>query len=322
MRRILITGASGFVGAHVLRAFRNAFASADILGVGRRASLNVPDGVTYDSLDLVDSVAVGRRVKSFRPTEVLHLAAESSIVRADQSKFDTWRINFGALYNLVDAVERAGQACTFAFVSSSEVYGSAFNEHCPATEKLAPQPMNAYARSKWIGEQLFVRSTEGTCIKPIVLRPFNHIGPGQDLAFAVPSFAHQIALIEAGRQPPIVEIGNLSSQRDFLDVSDVVDAYIGIFRCAATFDDPQIFNICSGQPRSIESILTILAGLSRVAFEIRPAPNRIRRSDVPLAYGDASRLRQATGWSPKTDVTTSLARILDDARTQVARIRS
>ncbi|SDA35591.1 Nucleoside-diphosphate-sugar epimerase [Methylobacterium sp. UNC378MF] len=322
LKRILITGASGFVGSHVLRAFRDIFSSAEIMGVGRRASSNVPDGVSYESLDLVDPAAVAQRIGDFQPTEVLHLAAESSIVRADRSRFHTWRINCGALYNLIDAIERTGVNCTFTFVSSSEVYGRAFLDQCPATERTVPQPMNAYAHSKWLGEQLLVRSTEGTCLKPVVLRPFNHIGPGQDLAFAIASFAHQIALIEAGLCPPFVQVGNLSAQRDFLDVSDVVDAYIKIFQCADTFDGPQTFNICSGQPRSIESMLMALRRLSRVAFEIRPDLARTRRSDVPLAFGDARHLRQATGWAPKIDRMTSLARILDDARMRVSCIRS
>lgn len=314
MRRILITGASGFVGGYVLRAFRDAFASAEILGVGRRASLNVSNGAAYQLLDLVDPTAVARQVHAFRPTDVLHLAAESSVVRADRAQFDVWRINLGGMYNLIDAIERAGEPCTFAFVSSGEVYGRAFNEHRPATEQTAPEPINAYARSKWVGEQVLVRSTEGTCIKPIILRPFNHIGPGQDLAFAVPSFAHQIALIEAGRQSPVVEVGDLSPQRDFLDVSDVVDAYIGVFKHVEALDGSQTFNICSGQPRSIESMLMVLGKLSRVPFEIRPALHRMRRSEVPVAYGDASCLGQVTGWAPMIDVMTSLARILDDAR--------
>jgi len=292
------------------------------MGIGRRASFNVPDGVSYESLDLVDPVAVARRIGDFRPTEVLHLAAESSIVRADRSKFHTWRINCGALYNLIDTIERTGVQCTFTFVSSSEVYGSAFLDQCPATEWTVPQPMNAYARSKWLGEQLLLRSTEGTCLKPIVLRPFNHIGPGQDPAFAIASFAHQIALIEAGRCPPFVEVGNLSAQRDFLDVSDVVDAYIKVFQCAHTFDGPQTFNICSGRPHSIENMLMALRGLSHASFEIHPDPARTRRSDVPLAFGDARHLQQATGWTPKFDRMTSLARILDDARMRVASIRS
>lgn len=316
--RILITGASGFVGGHALRAFRDVFTSAEILAVGRRAAADVPDRITYEALDLTDPVAVERRIRCFRPTEVLHLAAESSIIRADRSKFDTWRINFGALYNLVDAIERTGEACTFAFISSSEVYGRAFLDRVPATEQTVPQPMNAYAHSKWLGEQLLTRSSEGTCLRPIVLRPFNHIGPGQGLAFAVASFAHQIALIEAGQQPPFVEVGNLSAQRDFLDVSDVVGAYIKIFQCAEMFDGPQTFNVCSGQPRSIENVLMTLRGLCHVDFEVRPDPKRTRGSDVPLAFGDAHRLQQVTGWSPKVDWGTSLARILDAARARVS----
>lgn len=322
MRRILITGASGFVGRHVLRAFRDVFNSAEILAVGRRSSSNVPDGIVYESLNLVDSVAVAGLIHTFRPTEVLHLAAESSVVRADGSRFDTWRINLGALYNLIDAIDRTGEPCTFAFVSSGEVYGRAFNEHCPVTERTTPQPKSAYGRSKWLGEQLLIRSTEGTLLKPIVLRPFNHIGPGQDLAFAVASFAHQIALIEAGQCSPIVEVGNLSPQRDFLDVSDVVDAYIKIFQSFEMFDSPQTFNICSGRARSIESILMSLRELSRVAFEIRFDRGRMRKSELPLAFGDAFRLQQVTGWAPKMDATMSLARILDDARAKIASAQS
>lgn len=318
MRRILVTGASGFVGSHVLQRVRDAFASDEILGVGRRAFLNMPDGVSYERLDLIDPIAVARRIGTFRPTDVLHLAAESSIVRADKSKFDTWRLNFGAVYNLISALERTGEPCIFAFVSSSEVYGRAFIGGCPATEQTAPLPMNAYAHSKWLGEQLVLKSTEGTCLKPIVLRPFNHIGPGQDLAFAIPSFAHQIALAEVGQRPPFVEVGNLSIRRDFLDVSDVVGAYIRILQYAGTFDGPQTFNICSGVPRSIESMLAGLRGLSQIALEIRRDPARARQSEVPLAFGDARHLQQATGWTPKIDITSSLVRILDDARTKVA----
>ncbi|WP_160329366.1 NAD-dependent epimerase/dehydratase family protein [Methylobacterium sp. GXS13] len=322
LKRILITGASGFVGRHVLRAFRDGFASADILGVGRRAFYDKPNGVTYEALDLTDPVAVQQRIGIFQPTEILHLAAESSVTRAEKSKFDAWRINFGALYNLIVAVERGGKPCNFVFVSSSEVYGRAFIEGCPASERTMPQPMNAYAQSKWIGEQLLIRSTEGTCLRPIIMRPFNHIGPGQDLAFAIASFAHQIALIESGLQPPFVEVGNISTQRDFLDVSDVVDAYMKIFQNSEMFDEPQIFNICSGQPRSIESMLMALQELSHIDFMIHSDPDRTRQSDVPVAFGDPRRLQQATGWVPKIDGMTSLARILDDARTRVASVVS
>ena len=318
MRRILITGASGFVGSHALRTFRDTFTAAEILGVGRRPSSEVPDGVAYESLDLADQAEVVGRIAAFRPTDVLHLAAQSSIIRAERSRFGTWRINFGALYNLIDAVERIGEPCNFAFASSSEVYGRAFLGPCPVTEQTEPLPMNAYAHSKRMGERLLLEALGETCIRPIILRPFNHIGPGQDAAFAIASFAHQIAEIEAGRRAARVEVGNLSAQRDFLDVADVVGAYALVIRHADALDGAPVFNVCSGRPRSIESALVELGTLARASFEVSPDPGRTRPSDIPLAFGDAGRLQRATGWRPTIDWPTSLGRVLDDARRRVA----
>lgn len=322
MRRILITGASGFVGCHALDAFHRTFAESEILGVGRRAASPVPGGVAYRALDLDDRTAVRQIISDFQPTAVLHLAAQSSVARADRSPFEAWRINLGGLYHLVEALDRRGSACSFVFASSGEVYGRAFLQALPVTEDVLPEPIGAYARSKRLGEQLLIDSLSDTCIKVQILRSFNHIGPGQSVDFAIASFAQQIARIEAGLCPPIVEVGNLSTRRDFLDVHDVVDAYARVVREADTLPAGSVFNVSSGQARTIESALAALQTLSARTFDVRVRADRARPSEIPTAFGNAGRLQRATGWRQTVDWTTSLQRVLDDARQRFAVARS
>ena len=137
------------------------------------------------------------------------------------------------------------------------------------------------------GEQLLRDLLPRIGVKLVVLRPFNHIGPGQDERFVVASFAGQIARIEAGLVPPCLEVGNLSSYRDFLDVADVAAAYADLIGRAESLPDGSVFNISSGQPRTIASVLEDLRARARVPFEIRVAPERVRPAEIPLAAGDA-----------------------------------
>ena len=170
-----------------------------------------------------------------------------------------------------------------------------------------------------MGEQLLRDLLPRIGVKLVVLRPFNHIGPGQDERFVVPSFAGQIARIEAGLAPPRLEVGNLSSHRDFLDVADVAEAYADLIGRIETLADGSVFNISSGVPRTIASVLEGLRALSTAPFAVTVAPERVRAAEIPLAAGDSRRSREATGWRPRVAWDTSLARVMDDARARLAR---
>ncbi len=315
VKRILVTGAAGFVGGHVLPLL--AASGARMVGIGRGAPGTLPADVDYERIDLLDEAALTGLVARFQPTEILHLAGLASVGESATGPGQTWRVNVNGLMNLVAAVESV-PGCTLFFVSSGEVYGGAFLAGHALSEEAEPLPRNTYARSKWVGEQLLRDLLPRIGVKLVVLRPFNHIGPGQDERFVVASFAGQIARIEANCAPPLLEVGNLSSYRDFLDVADVAGAYVELIGRAESLPDGSVFNISSGVPRTIASVLDGLRMRARVPFEIRIAPERVRPSEIPLAAGDATRLREATGWQPRVAWDDALTRVLDDARTRLA----
>lgn len=316
MKRILVTGAAGFVGRHAITALAAAADSSDrIVGVGRGKSVGLPPGVTFQSLDLLDTSALAEFISAYQPTDILHLAAIASVQQSANAPGETWRVNLVGLLNLAEAVIRFRPDATLYFVSSGEVYGRAFLAGRPLTEAASPDPRGAYACSKWFGETLL-----GDVMKDgrfVVLRPFNHIGPGQDERFVVPSFAGQIARIEAGLVPPVLEVGNLEAARDFLAVPDVVRAYATLIAQGSQIETGTVFNVASGHPRSIASVLSDMRRHARVPFEVRIAPNRMRPSEIPVAAGDASRLSAATGWAPREDWDRTLSDILVHARTKL-----
>ncbi len=135
-------------------------------------------------------------------------------------------------------------------------------------------------------------------------RPFNHVGPRQKEHFVVADFARQIAEIEAGKREPVMRLGNMDAQRDFTDVRDVARAYLAMIKFA---DGGRAYNVCSGVPRTIQSVLDTLLGMTTARIDVQPDPEKMRPSDTPVSYGDNSRLREATGWKPAIPFEQTLA---------------
>lgn len=308
---ILLTGASGFVGSRLAPLLAATFKGQRLVAL----TANPPPGWIGAPADITDAAQIEALIAQERPCKIVHLAAQSSVGAANGVASATWRVNAIGAFALANAVARHSPDATLLFASSAEVYGDAFLAG-PVDEDAPPQPKNPYARSKLAAEGIFADLLSPTN-QLIVGRAFNHTGAGQDARFVLPSFAQQIAAIEANRHPPVLHVGNLDAERDFMDVDDVCDAYCALLM-AKGLPTRATFNIASGEAHSIRSLLLRLKALARVAFTIEVDSARMRPNDIPRAVGRNNRIIAATGWSPRRLLDPLLQSLLDAARQTVS----
>ncbi|MCS7056431.1 MAG: GDP-mannose 4,6-dehydratase, partial [Thermoflexales bacterium] len=178
------------------------------------------------------------------------------------------------------------------------------------------QPTNPYAVSKATQELMALQYHMSHEYDVVIARPFNHFGPGQDTRFVASDFARQIVEIELGKREPVMHLGNMQVERDFTDVRDIVQAYLALIRYA---DGGRAYNVCSGKPRSIQSLLDTMLSMTTVRVEQRSDPARFRVADTPVSYGDPTRIREATGWEPRIPFEQTIADILNYWRQQLGR---
>jgi len=297
--RLLVTGATGFVGRHVA-----AMVQSGALSV--RELVSPPAGWDLRNEDEVYSF-----VEDVKPDSVLHLAAQSFVPRSFEHPRETLEINVIGTLNLLQALKRAGCSARIVYVSSGDVYGQVPESLLPVDEALYPEPRNPYAVSKVAAEQLCLQwhRSEGTDV--VIARPFNHVGPGQDDRFVLSSVARQLAKIADKRQDPVIEVGDIDTTRDFTDVRDVVHAYEALLR----YGEPgRTYVIGSGRECRIRDLLQYLCKLAEISPEFRQDPGRMRRADQRRMAANSARLRQDTGWAPTIHIETTLEDILKDAR--------
>jgi GDP-4-dehydro-6-deoxy-D-mannose reductase len=300
-RRILITGGSGFVGRHLTAALRAVYPDAALL---------------TPSTDVRDQGTVEAAVQEASPDVCIHLAAVSTVRGAERDEDHAWQVNLHGSLHVARAIMRHAPDCLMLFISSADAYGSSFRSGIPVTEDVALAPMSTYAATKAAAD-LALGSMAELGLRCVRLRPFNHTGPGQSEQFVVAAFARQIARIAAGLQPPLLEVGNIDTRRDFLDVRDVCSAYAACIERAATLAPGTILNLASGQARKIGDILSELQSLADVALEVCIDPTRVRKSDVASACGDATLARETLGWAPAIPWQRTLQDVLDDWRGHV-----
>lgn len=309
--RVLVTGASGFVGKHVLDALR--MAGHDAVAAG-----GPHDSAPFERLDLADADAVRHTIARSAPDAIVHLAGQAFVPQSVADPLGTLAVNATGTSHILEAARRLrdemGMPVRVLVVSSAEVYGIHRAEAMPLAETADLRPGNPYAASKIAAEIYAHAWARAFDLDVFVARPFNHIGPGQDARFVVPSFARQLADIAAGG-PALMNVGNLDAQRDFLDVRDVAAAYVLLLANARA---GEVYNISSGRTVAIREVLRQLITIARVRVEIRDDPDRMRPSDLPVLSGDATKLRAATGWQPAFSLATSLRDIYADARERVS----
>ncbi len=320
--RVLLTGIAGFAGSHLAEYLvRHATGpdgtTPEVHGVIHRHDRRIRHLRSHLQLhrgDLRNGLWVNDLVQAVQPHIVMHLAAWSDVGGSWEQPWTTYELNILCQLNLLEALRRHAPACRTLVVTSNEVYGLLEPDDLPVDEDTPFRPNTPYGVSKVAQDMMALQYWNGYRLPTLRVRSFNHIGPGQADDFAASAFARQIAEIEAGLHPPRVVVGNLDAERDFTDVRDVVRAY---WLLALRGEAGQVYNVGSGQSRSIRWLLDTLLGLTPVAVEVTVDPARLRPSDVPVSACDNRRLVAATGWQPEIDLETSLCDLLGEWRRQV-----
>jgi len=311
--RVLITGICGFAGSHLAQRLLNeghvvhgidhpAASAVRLVDIRRQVSLQLAD--------MMDSGKIRAILQSVKPEWIFHLAGQANVGKAWNQREQTLQINIFGGFNVFEATRTWPVASRPRIIvaGSGEQYGLVPREAQPINENTPLLPRTPYAASKACLELLSRQYAAAGEADVVILRLFNHIGPGQALGFAAADFADQIARIELGGADPIVRVGNLEAVRDFCDVRDIAQAYI---RAAERGMSGAAYNVASGQPVRIRDLLNQLIALARVSIRIEQDPARSRPADVPSIVGDASRFRRDTGWSPSITLHDSLKDVLD-----------
>lgn len=334
--RVLITGITGFVGSHLaeylLSMHDGYMGEGKLFGTVRHRSpldniSGILDRVTLiKDVDLRDAHAAGEAIKRAEPDYIFHLAAQSLVPASWTSPADTLETNVMGTVNLLEAVRRSELHPVIQIAGSSEEYGSpplVEDTSCktfgvnqvpkmvfkvPITEDFPLLPLSPYGVSKVAEDLLGFQYHKSYGMKIVRTRAFNHEGPRRGEAFAPSNFAKQVAEIEKGLRDPVIHVGNLEAKRDFTDVRDIVRGY---WLAADRGKYGEVYNICSGKARTIQTVLDTLRLQSTAQFEVVQDKERMRPSDIPILEGDCTRFTKQTHWKPQVSFTQTMGDLLD-----------
>lgn len=256
------------------------------------------------SIDILDRGAVCSEIAAIQPGAIYHCAGAAHLGASWENASHTFEQNVRGTHHVLEAVKLAGLSTRILIPGSAAVYGAstvAISEDDPLA------PASPYALSKLAQEMLGRHTAADDGMAVLLTRSFNHIGPRQDPAFVASSVARQLALIEAGRSQPVLEVGNLEARRDLTDVRDTVRAY----RTIVERGRPGVaYNVCSGRAYSIKDLVRELVLRVGIPVEIRVDPSRYRPHDAPLVLGNGRRLREEMGWTPEIPLERTLTDLL------------
>jgi len=310
--RLLITGITGFVGGHLTEALQTE-GGHTVAGVSRQAAwgptwTHLDGAAALHAADLLDGAAVERLLSDFRPDWVFHLAGYANPGKSFREPDQCWTDNLTATRSLYDAVARSEVRPRILFVSTGLVYGDPEGPDQAFDESAVLRPASPYAASKAATDLLSYQYTRSPGLDVVRVRLFNQIGPRQPADYAVANFARQIAAAEVGRQPPVIETGDLSAQRDVTDVRDMVAAFRLLIEHGAT---GEVYNAGRGRTWRIGELLDRLVGMARVPVEVRQKVEPSRKGDTAVTRADPRKLARATGWSPRYELDQTLADVLE-----------
>ncbi len=295
--RAIVTGASGFVGRHLVEHLRR---EGDDVHETDRA---------HDGVDITVPESVHRVFDAVRPDVVYHLAGWSDVGRSWEHPFEAVHLNVFGTQTVLEASVRSGVGAVVV-VSSAEVYGRAPGDGRPFVEQDPMLPVSPYAAGKAAAEMLCVQASLAHGLGVVRARAFNHLGPGQLTSFVAPAIAARIVDAERAGVDTI-PVGNLEPRRDFTDVRDVVRAY----RLLAVAGTPgKAYNVCSGRDVSIAELVQLMLDHAEREIRLEPDPSLMRPGDIAVRRGDSSMLRADTGWAPTVPLEQTVRDVMDDLR--------
>jgi GDP-4-dehydro-6-deoxy-D-mannose reductase len=346
--RILITGVTGMAGSHLAEyaltlpgvrvygtyRWRSRMDNlAELTAAGRvnriaaggnvRSARELADRIDAETRedqlnlilgDLADPSSMRRVIAGLRPDRIFHLAAQSFVPTSWDAPAETMELNAIGQIHLFEAIREAGIDPLIHVAGSSEEYGLVFENEVPIRETNPLRPISPYAVSKVTQELLAWQYHRSYGLRTVVTRGFNHTGPRRGHTFATSSFALQIAEIEKGLRPPVIDTGDLDSRRDWTDVRDTVRAY---WLALERGTPGEVYNVGSGNCWTVGQMLEILLGHADRRIEVRTDPSRLRPSDVKILWADASKFQGETGWRPEIPFTVTMRDLLDYWRQRV-----
>ena len=317
MKRVLITGITGFVGSHLAEFLLKE--GLEIYGMIRWRSRTeniegIRDELHLIDADIKDAHSVLSAIDNAQPDYIFHLAAQSFVPTSWHAPVETLSTNIVGTANLLEAVRKLDCDPVIQVAGSSEEYGLVHPDEVPIKETNPLRPMSPYGVSKVAQDLLSRQYHMSYGLKVVVTRAFNHTGPRRGDVFVASNFSKQIAEIEKGLKEPVIYVGNLNAQRDFSDVRDIVRAYwFAVNKC----EYGEVYNICSEKGRTIQSVLDLLLSMTDVKVEVKQDPNRMRPSDVEILQGDCSKFKKQTCWKPEIPFEKTMEDLLEYWRGKV-----
>lgn len=316
-RKALITGIAGFVGSHLAELLLER--GYEVYGLCRPRTKrdhieSIINKLHLEDADLLDTHSLYTTLSRIKPDYIFHLAAQSFVPTSWVSPSVTLEVNIVGSANLFEAARQAGIDPAIQIACSSEEYGLVYENELPIKETNPLRPLSPYAVSKVAMDYLGYQYHQSYKVRIIRTRGFNHTGPRRGETFAESNFAKQIALIEKGKQEPVIRVGNLEAKRDYSDVRDMVGAYLlSVEKC----DPGDVYNIAVGRAIRIGDMLHLLLSYSKANVTVKEDPARMRPSDVPVLIGDNTKFVGKTGWKPKIPFEKTLEDLLNYWRERV-----
>lgn len=309
--RVLVTGAAGFTGRHLVEALR---ARGDEVWATARTDPGDIEGARFAELDVADADQCRRVLEEVKPEQVFHLAASTLVVDSQADPDVSIRVNFLGTRHLLEPCLDLEPRPRVLIASSAQVYGKVQPDDIPIHERVPLRPASIYAVTKGAAE-LLASHAAARGLHVVVARAFNHVGPGLPDRFVASAFAKQVAEIEAGLAEPVLRVGNLEAERDFVDVGDVCRAYLALIEKGRA---GEVYDVSSGAGQRVRALLDTLLELSKVEVKVEVDPDRLRPIDMPRFHGSGDKLAEETGLRIPFDVKGSLERLLDYWRDAVA----